>query len=178
MQKKIFNQLVSVEPKGLVIFDRDGTLIENIKGLKNVSEIKWKPGALDFLKELTDHKYVIAIATNQGAVEEGLVTQEEVEEIHNRIALDIYEAGSQIWAISYCPHGKDLSGLSCECRKPSPGLLDELVSNFGYRNLPVYFIGDSDSDRLASINSSYRIDYLDVAQLYDATSGATDWFFR
>ena len=178
MQKKIFHQLDLVEPAGLVIFDRDGTLIENIKGLKNVSDIEWKVGMLSFLKKLTDHKYVIAVATNQGAVEEGLVTLAEVEAIHNRIVLDIHEAGSQIWAIAYCPHSKNLSGLSCACRKPSPGLLDELVSSFGNQKLPTYFIGDSDSDRLAALNSSYHINYFDVEKLYDDSSAATDWFFR
>jgi D-glycero-D-manno-heptose 1,7-bisphosphate phosphatase len=176
MQTRFFDDIESSEPCGLVIFDRDGTLIENLKGLKNLLEIRWKNGVLELLKELHAEKYLIAIATNQGAVEEGLLTLNHVDAIHDQIILDAKEAGARIWAIAYCPHGKNLTGLICDCRKPKAGMLDELIGQLGHPELPTFFIGDSDSDRLAAINSKYGIKYLSVETLYDGVDMKKDWF--
>lgn len=177
MKKRVFYSIEQLEPSGLVILDRDGTLIENMKGLSEVSKIVWKPGVLDFLKKLTDRKFVIAIATNQGAVEEGLVTLAQVEEIHEKIVADAKENGSTIWAITYCPHSKFASGQVCSCRKPKPGMLDELVSDFGNEKLPRVFIGDSETDRLAALNSGKYINYEMIEELLDAASAARERFF-
>lgn len=178
MRKKIFYSLELFNPSGLVIFDRDGTLIENVKGLSELSKIVWKPGILDFLKELTDRKYVIAISTNQGAIEEDLVTLSQVERIHEKIVADVQESGSKIWAIAYCPHSKFASGQVCSCRKPKSGMLEELISDFGKEELSKLFIGDSDSDRLAALNSKKHIDYAMIEEFFDPASNARERFFR
>ena len=174
----LFHENVKFPPAGLVIFDRDGTLIENIKGLKSVSDIVWKPGRLSLIKELTDVNYAIAIATNQGAVEEGLISEGELERVHNKIASDIYETGGQIWAIAYCPHGKNQSGMNCPCRKPKPGMLDKLISNFMAENLPLFYIGDSETDMLAAQSSKNNINYLDANQIFESSRLARDWIIQ
>jgi D-glycero-D-manno-heptose 1,7-bisphosphate phosphatase len=163
---------------GLVIFDRDGTLIEDIKGLRTVSEIVWKPGRLNLLKELTELNYTIAIATNQGAVEEGLVSENELQTVHNKIALDIHEAGGRLWSIAYCPHGKKLSGVNCTCRKPKPGMLDMLFTKYEYKNSPIFFVGDSETDRLAAQFSMNDISYLDASILFQSVTTVSDWFTK
>lgn len=165
-------------PAGLVIFDRDGTLIENIKGLKDVSDIEWKPGRLRLIKELTELNYTIAIATNQGAVEEGLITEDELEKVHNRIVLDIYEIGGRIWSIAYCPHGKNLSGINCLCRKPKPGMLDKLLLKYKNENLPAFFVGDSQTDLLAAQSSKHNINYLDANQIFHSSRPIREWFIH
>ena len=71
--------------EGLVIFDRDGTLIEDFKGLSSVEMIKWLPGRISTLKKLSSLGYTIAISTNQGALEEGLITMENLLEVHRNI---------------------------------------------------------------------------------------------
>jgi D-glycero-D-manno-heptose 1,7-bisphosphate phosphatase len=178
MKKRVFYSIEKFDPSGLVILDRDGTLIENIKGLNEVSKIVWKPGVLDFLKELSVRKFVIAIATNQGAVEEGLLSLAQVEEIHEKIVADAKENGSTIWAIAYCPHSKFVSGQVCSCRKPKSGMLDELVSDFGREKLPRVFIGDSETDRLAALNSRKNIDYAMIEEFLDPASSARERFFE
>lgn len=178
MRKRVFNSFALFEPSGLVIFDRDGTLVENIKGMSRVSDIRWKPGILDFLRVLTDKKYVIAIATNQGAVEEGLVTLTQVEEIHEKIVADAKESGSMIWAITYCAHSKLSSGQVCSCRKPKSGMLEELISDFGNEKLPKVFVGDSETDRKAALNSKLQIDYAMIEDFLDPASSARERFFR
>jgi D-glycero-D-manno-heptose 1,7-bisphosphate phosphatase len=178
MRKRVFNSLALFEPSGLVIFDRDGTLIENIKGLSRLSDVLWKQGILDCLKELTDRKYVIAVSTNQGAIEEGLVTVTQVEEIHEKIVADAEKSGSTIWAIAYCPHSKFLSGQFCSCRKPKSGMLEELISDFGNEKIPKVFIGDSETDRLAALNSRTQIAFMTIEEFLDPTSAARQGFFR
>jgi D-glycero-D-manno-heptose 1,7-bisphosphate phosphatase len=163
---------------GLVIFDRDGTLIENIKGLRKVSEIVWKPRRLSLLKELTELKYTLAIATNQGAVEEGLISEDELQIVHNEIASDIYEAGGQLWSIAYCPHGRNLSGANCTCRKPQPGMLDMLSSKYMHKNSPIFFVGDSETDRLAAQFSASDIIYLDSNMLFESNEPISDRFTK
>jgi D-glycero-D-manno-heptose 1,7-bisphosphate phosphatase len=176
MNISVYSNVQGNPPAGLIIFDRDGTLIENIKGLRRVSEIVWKPRRLSFLKELTELNFTIAIVTNQGAVEEGLITEEELQVVHKKMASDIHEAGGRLWSIAYCPHGKNLSGINCKCRKPQPGMLDELVGKLGIPELPKFFIGDNESDRLAALNSKYSIKYLDIESLHDGLVMKKDWF--
>lgn len=178
MNISVYSEVQDSPPAGLIIFDRDGTLIENIKGLRNIAEIVWKPRRLSLLKKLTELNFTIAIATNQGAVEEGLITKVELLAVHKKIAFDIHEAGGKLWAIAYCPHGKYLSGANCTCRKPQPGMLDMLSLKYMHKNSPRFFIGDSETDRMAAQNSASNVIYLDSNTLFESNDPISDWFTK
>ena len=55
--------------------------------------------------------------------------------------------GGDIEAILYCPHGP---GDDCKCRKPKPGLFEELATRLNIRLDKVFAVGDSERDLLAA----------------------------
>jgi D-glycero-D-manno-heptose 1,7-bisphosphate phosphatase len=125
---------------------------------KNLS-IKWLPERLETLKFLTEHNFTIAVATNQGAIEEGLVSELEVIAVNREIVCQSVANGVDMWAIIFCPHGKNLNGRSCICRKPKPGMLLELVKRSGFKDsIPVVFFGDQTTDLIAAKEANIGID--------------------
>ncbi len=149
---------------GLVIFDRDGTLIEDIKGLSNPELINWLPERIDTLKELTKLGYTLAIATNQGAVEEGMISEQNLIKLHNHVISEALNENIVFWSIVYCPHSRNLSGRFCQCRKPRPGMINKLFSEFGKPNLKVALFGDNESDIQSAISSGLPIEALQVSE--------------
>jgi len=159
------------DTNGLVIFDRDGTLIENVKGLSRNFSIKWLPDRLETLKFLTERNFTIAVATNQGAIEEGIVSEPEVISVNREIVCQSAAKEADIWAIVFCPHGKNLNGLSCICRKPKPGMLIELVKLSGFKDSkPVVFFGDQATDLIAAQEANIGIEGILVNNNNFATS--------
>src|SRR5699024_2474548 len=53
------------------------------------------------------------------------------------------DLGTHLDGIFFCPHGPH---AGCGCRKPAPGLLDDIARRFGRSIRGVPFIGDSWSD--------------------------------
>ncbi len=141
----------------LAIFDRDDTLIRDVPGLRNISDIEWLPGRIETLVMLSRIDYDIAIATNQSAIAKRMVSIEEVESIHSYIAQKLIDMNVNIVAIAYCPHAgvSNQMGLVmelCRCRKPGPGLLEEIYFSSDQSYTEMYFIGNSISDVNAAKN--------------------------
>jgi D-glycero-D-manno-heptose 1,7-bisphosphate phosphatase len=149
---------------GLIIFDRDGTLIENIKGLSNPELVKWLPERIDTLKELTRLGYTLAIATNQGAVEEGIISDRDLLNLHNSLVSEALNTDIVFWSIVYCPHGRNLTGRFCQCRKPRPGMIDKLFKEFRKPNLKTALFGDNESDIQSAISSGLPIEAFQVRE--------------
>lgn len=167
MRINFYSTEISPDCGGIALFDRDGTLITNEKGLKDPSRVDWLPNRLQTLRELQERGVIIAIATNQGAVEEGLVSIEEVVEIHNFMASELKKNGINIFAIAFCPHSQLFEMNRCWYRKPNPGLLDEILTTVHISpELPIAFFGDSDSDLKAAIASSFEIQPMKVSTNY------------
>jgi D-glycero-D-manno-heptose 1,7-bisphosphate phosphatase len=57
------------------------------------------------------------------------------------------QVGGRIDAIFFCPHGAD---AGCTCRKPKPGLLEEIAHRFNTELAGVPCIGDSLRDLQAA----------------------------
>jgi len=57
------------------------------------------------------------------------------------------KVGGRIDAIFYCPHAPD---EGCQCRKPAPGLLEQIAERYGITLDGVPFVGDSLRDMQAA----------------------------
>jgi D-glycero-D-manno-heptose 1,7-bisphosphate phosphatase len=63
--------------------------------------------------------------------------------IHDRMHRALGQAGGRIDAVFYCPHPQD---AGCNCRKPRPGLLEEIGRRFNTSLRDVPCVGDSQRD--------------------------------
>jgi D,D-heptose 1,7-bisphosphate phosphatase len=110
-----------------IFFDRDGTLIEDPGYLNNPDQVKLLDGVCEALIELKSMGYKLVVASNQSGVARGIVTEETLEEIHNRLKQLLAEKGAYLDKIYYCPYHPE--GVIPKYRKewywrkPNPGML-------------------------------------------------------
>jgi len=127
-----------------IFLDRDGVINANRDTyVTSWSDFQFLPGALDALRILTHHKFRIFVVTNQSIVNQGRITQDQLETIHSRMLRAVNIHGGVIHDIRYCPHRQD---EQCGCRKPQPGMLFSLAQDWGINLSQTYLVGDAITD--------------------------------
>jgi len=125
----------------VIILDRDGVINEDSdEFIKSPDEWKPIPGSLEAIAQLKNAGWLVVVATNQSGITRKLFDLDTLHAIHEKMHRMAQEYGGEIDAIFYCPHGpKD----NCNCRKPLPGLYDQISRrlNTSLENVPS--IGDS-----------------------------------
>jgi len=132
----------------LIILDRDGVINEDSDSyIKSPEEFIPLPGSLEAIARLHRAGYTIAVATNQSGISRGYFDIDTLNLMHEKLHRLLQALGCKIDGIFYCPHGPD---DHCECRKPKPGLLQDIQSRFkiDLRDVPV--VGDSLRDLQAA----------------------------
>ncbi len=123
-----------------VFLDRDGVINDNshLYYVTKVSDFKILPGVKEALRELKTLGFLIIIVTNQQAVGKGLMTEEELLEIHKFMKKEL----PYIDDVFYCPH---IEG-TCDCRKPSTKLFELAGKKYSIDFKKSWVIGDSERD--------------------------------
>jgi D-glycero-D-manno-heptose 1,7-bisphosphate phosphatase len=141
-------------PKGVVVFDRDDTLIEDAGQHNEIDCIKFLPGVVDAIKILSDLDYGLAVATNQAGLESGIFSLDKLNEFNNALRVHLKEQiGVEVDLFAVCPH---LASTNCNCRKPRIGLL-QAIEDSGLGRIKL-FVGNSESDRMAAVN--FKVDFI------------------
>ena len=133
----------------LVILDRDGVINhDSASYIKSPAEWKPIPGSLDAIARLTQAGYHVVVATNQSGIGRGLFEMAALNAIHDKMHRAVGLAGGRIDAVFFCPHAQD---ANCSCRKPKPGLLEEIGRRFNVNLKGVPCIGDALRDLEAAV---------------------------
>ena len=138
----------------LVVLDRDGTINhDSDQHIKSPSE--WKPikGAPEAIARLTQAGWRVVVATNQSGLAQGLFDVAALNAIHDAMNRAVAQAGGRIDAIFFCPHAAD---DACECRKPKPGMLNEIARRMNVDLAEIPVIGDSLRDLQAAAAAGAR----------------------
>ena len=126
---------------GFIILDRDGVINEDSdEYIKSAEE--WQPiaGSIQAIARLNHAGYRVVIATNQSGVGRGLFDIDMLGQIHEKMCLQLQEAGASVEAIFYCPHTPE---DECDCRKPKPGLFLDIEQRLSKSLVGIYAVGDS-----------------------------------
>ena len=142
-------------PKGVFVFDRDGTLVEDAGQHNDPSRLVFREGAIDAIALVKGLGFGVAIASNQAGVESEKFSLDQLMAFNAELRSQLAVAGG-IDLIAVCPHHES---SQCECRKPKTGLF-EAIEGSGLGS-PIVFVGDTESDQMAALAS--KIEYLDVA---------------
>jgi D-glycero-D-manno-heptose 1,7-bisphosphate phosphatase len=137
----------------LVILDRDGVInFDSAEYIKSPDEWKPIPGSLEAIARLNHHGYHVVVATNQSGIGRGLFEVAALNAIHEKMHKALSQVGGRIDAVFFCPHAQD---ADCVCRKPRPGLLQEIAHRFNTELAGVACIGDSlrDLEAAAQVNA-------------------------
>ncbi|HMM47037.1 MAG TPA: D-glycero-beta-D-manno-heptose 1,7-bisphosphate 7-phosphatase [Thiobacillaceae bacterium] len=132
----------------LIILDRDGVINhDSAQFIKSPDEWKPIPGSLEAIARLTREGWRVVVATNQSGLARGLFEMGTLNAIHTKMHRSVAQAGGRIEAVFYCPHTAE---SDCACRKPKPGLFEEIAARYGRELTDVPAVGDSLRDLLAA----------------------------
>jgi D-glycero-D-manno-heptose 1,7-bisphosphate phosphatase len=132
----------------LVILDRDGVInYDSDQFIKRPEEWLPIPGSLEAIASLHQAGFKVVIASNQSGVGRGLFDMATLNAIHGKMHKLLAQVGGRVDAIFFCPHAAD---SRCSCRKPRPGLMQEISSRYHLDLKGVPAVGDSLRDLQAA----------------------------
>ena len=158
VEKKDYRQ----KQKALFL-DRDNTLIKCDIGqyIVSIKDLVFLDKNIEKIQKVSEEYSMVVIITNQPQIAMNRLSIKDLDSINNIIIKYCFSKNLLIDLVNFCPHHphkgfKDESNFlkkDCFCRKPNPGML--LQTSF-QRNIDLnssLFIGDSETDRQASINA-------------------------
>jgi D-glycero-D-manno-heptose 1,7-bisphosphate phosphatase len=142
--------------KKAVFLDRDGTLNVDVGYPSRYDQLDVYPQSFEAVKRLNQEGLLAVVVTNQSGVGRGLLTEDDLKDIHARLNASFIRHDSRLDAIYYCPHyvlSEDRRyRKECDCRKPKPGLARQAAADLGIDLANSYMIGDKTEDVLFGIN--------------------------
>lgn len=152
-----------------IFLDRDGTINKYVGFLRELDEFELLPKVSDAIKLINKSGYLAIVVTNQPVIARGEVSINKLDEIHNKMETLLGEEGAYLDDVFYCPHHptKGFQGelekykISCDCRKPKPGLLIQAAKKYNINLNESIMIGDSLVDVQAGESvgcKSYKLD--------------------
>lgn len=143
-----------------VFFDRDGTLIKEKHYLKDPDGVELTEGAAECIRALKRAGFLIVIVSNQSGIARGMMTEEEVRRVNDRLAALLREEGAQADGIYFCPHHPAGSiaaySFECDCRKPKTGMAVRAASELGIDLSASYMVGDKAADIFFGKNAGMK----------------------
>jgi D-glycero-D-manno-heptose 1,7-bisphosphate phosphatase len=136
--------MIEERPYKLVVLDRDGVINEDSDDyIRSLDEWRPVPGSIEAIAALSRAGYRIAVATNQSGLARGYFDEYALARMHAYMNELVEEAGGSIDVVAWCPHGP---AEGCDCRKPRPGLLDQIADTLGIPVSGAWLVGDTVKD--------------------------------
>jgi D,D-heptose 1,7-bisphosphate phosphatase len=143
-----------------VFLDRDGTINEEVGYMDRLEKLKLIPVAAEAIRLINASGMKAVIVTNQSGVARGLFDESFVDAVHIRLREMLRTEGAFLDGIYFCPHhpteGRERYLMTCDCRKPAPGLLLQAAADLQLETVRSYMVGDTLKDIEAGIRAGAR----------------------
>jgi D-glycero-alpha-D-manno-heptose 1-phosphate guanylyltransferase len=118
----------SVDKSWTLFLDRDGVInVERLgEYVLNWKEFIFSEGVLSIFRKLSETFGRVIIVTNQRGITKGLMTEQDLLEIHREMIREVESAGGRVDRIYYCMDRENTSFN----RKPNPGMAYEALIDF------------------------------------------------
>ncbi|QET02742.1 D-glycero-beta-D-manno-heptose 1,7-bisphosphate 7-phosphatase [Cupriavidus pauculus] len=136
-------------PPRFVILDRDGVVnLDSDQFIKTPDEWVPIPGSLEAIAALNQAGFRVVIASNQSGIGRGLFEMSALNAMHEKMYKALASLGGRVEAVFFCPH---TAADGCDCRKPKPGMFEQIGERFGIELRAVPVVGDSLRDLEAGV---------------------------
>lgn len=170
-----------------LFLDRDGVINVEKEGfyILKPEEFEFYPGVLEALKILKDHFDLFIVVTNQRCIGRGLLTDEELATIHEKMLREIQANDGRIDQIYYAPSIDDKNPY----RKPNTGMGRQAQRDFPEIDFKqAVMVGNNPSDMkfgkrlgmqtvfITSTMTAFAMPHQSIDYQYESLSAfAQDW---
>jgi len=141
------------KPRPAVLLDRDGTFLDETGYLGDPEEVRFLPGAVDAMRELSEAGFRLIVVTNQSGIGRGFFPEEQALAVNLKMIQMLSDEGVPIDGIYYCPHHPE---DGCGCRKPLTMMVKRAEDDFELDTDISWIVGDVDKDIHLGLNSGLR----------------------
>lgn len=178
-----------------ILLDRDGVINHERGHVRSVSEFVMLPGVGKAIAELNKRGIKVALVTNQSGLARGLLTQGQLDVIHEEMNRQLALEGASLDEIFISPWHPDITlkgGVKKwlgehEDRKPGVGMLSKALERFGVASSEAAMVGDSGKDRDAArlmgidffgVRSSKSDEIVDYGKLFDGLAEFVEFLIK
>ena len=134
--------------------DRDGVLNVDHGYTYRPEDLKLMPTTAAAVRLLNEAGHLVIVVSNQSGLARGYFDEASVRQFNAQLKEALRTLGARIDAFYYCPHHPDgkvsAFAISCQCRKPQPGLLEQAARDWPIDRVRSFLIGDKDDDIAAA----------------------------
>lgn len=162
-----------------VFLDRDGVLNDDVHLITSPEQFRILPGVPAALKRIAEAGFHLIVVSNQPVVARGMITEPEVEVLHEYLRSQIIKRGGpRIESFYFCPHHPNANVAhyrkDCTCRKPRPGMIRQASREHGIDLKASYLVGDRITDIIAGSKAGCRTIQVTTGKENDAPIQGTD----
>ena len=150
--------------------DRDGVINKENGYIKDYKDFIFLRGVHEAIKYLNNKKFIVIIITNQAAVGRGIISEEKLNMIHNKMLNNLHRKNAYIDDIYYAPYFKNSKLQKYKenkyDRKPNIGMFLKAIKKWNIDTSSSYFIGDKVTDKMASDKIGIKFHFKKDKSLY------------
>lgn len=136
--------------RAVALLDRDGTIIEEREYLSDPKGVALLPGAAEAIRLLNLEKVAAVLTTNQSGIPRGILTEEILGQIHDRLVADLAAKDARLDGIYFSP---SMPNSGDPRRKPDTGMYRDAARDLNLKGLPVFSVGDRVLDVEFGVNA-------------------------
>jgi D-glycero-D-manno-heptose 1,7-bisphosphate phosphatase len=131
-----------------VIFDRDGTVNEEMGYINHLDRFVLLPGVAAAIRRINESGLKAVVVTNQSGAARGYFPVSLIDQVHRKMCRLLEEEGAFLDGIYTCVHAPPGEGGSggCDCRKPKIGLMLQAAHELQLDLRRSYVAGDRFKD--------------------------------
>lgn len=120
---------LKIDKSWTLFLDRDGVINKKLENdyVKNIEEFSFIEGVPEVVAKLNERFGITVIVTNQQGIGKGLMTTEDLQEVHDYMQSELVKKGGKVDKYYHCP---DLASKNTKFRKPNTGMAEQARMDF------------------------------------------------
>ena len=126
-----------------LFLDRDGVINVDYGYVNKIKNFIFNDNIFNLLQLFIQNNYKIFIVTNQSGIGREYYSLDDFKKLTVWMLEELKKENIKIEEVKFCPHAPE---LNCNCRKPSTGMIDEILKDYNIDLEASWMIGDKQSD--------------------------------